>query len=242
MPLLRTPISLVLASLLWHGAVIAAEPLRAVPDTLAQRVMACTLCHGQEGRATNAGYFPRIAGKPADYLYPQLLHFREGRRNNAGMSYLLDHLNDAYLRDIAGHFAGLDLPYPPPQPATAPPAELARGEALVRHGDPARELPACAACHGAALTGVSPAVPGLMGLPRDYLVGQLGAWQTGLRQAFAPDCMAHVAKRLAPADVAAVSSWLAAQPLPADAHPAPPTREPLPLKCGLSPQRSGGAR
>nr|WP_226467136.1 c-type cytochrome [Hydrogenophaga taeniospiralis] len=204
--------------------------------------MACTLCHGQEGRATNAGYFPRIAGKPADYLYHQLLHFREGRRNNAGMSYLLDHLNDAYLRDIAGHFAGLDLPYPPPQPATAPPAELARGEALVRHGDPARELPACAACHGAALTGVSPAVPGLLGLPRDYLVGQLGAWQTGLRQAFAPDCMAHVAKRLAPADVAAVSSWLAAQPLPADAHPAPPTREPLPLKCGLSPQRSGGAR
>ncbi|WP_425485554.1 c-type cytochrome, partial [Hydrogenophaga aromaticivorans] len=131
MPLLRSPISLVLASLLWHGAAIAAEPLRAVPDTLAQRVMACTLCHGQEGRATNAGYFPRIAGKPAEYLYHQLLHFREGRRNNAGMSYLLDHLNDAYLRDIAGHFAGLDLPYPPPQPASAPPAELARGEALV---------------------------------------------------------------------------------------------------------------
>jgi cytochrome c553 len=242
MPHLRTPLSIVLAALLFHGAALAAEPRHTVPDTLAQRLMACTLCHGQEGRATNAGYFPRIAGKPADYLYHQLLHFRDGRRNNAGMSDLLDHLSDAYLRDIAGHFAGLDLSYPPPQPSEAQADELARGEALVRQGDAARELPACTACHGAALTGVNPAVPGLLGLPRDYLIGQLGAWQTGLRKAFAPDCMAHVAQRLQPADVAAVVSWLAAQPLPANTRPAPPTTEALPLKCGLSPQGSGGAR
>lgn len=242
MSFLRNAISIVLAALLFHGAALTAEPLRTVPDTLAQRLQACTLCHGQEGRATNAGYFPRIAGKPADYLYHQLLNFRDGRRNNASMSYLLDHLSDAYLRDIAGHYAGLDLPYPPPLPTAASPTELARGQALVRQGDPARELPACATCHGAALTGVNPAVPGLLGLPRDYLMAQLGAWQTGLRKAFAPDCMAHVAQRLQPVDIAAVSSWLAAQPLPANAHPALPTREPLPLKCGLTPPGNGGAR
>ena len=68
--------------------------------------------------------------------------------------------------------------------------QLARGEALVRRGDAARKLPACIACHGAALTGVAPNVPGLLGLPRDYLIGQLGGWQTGLRKAFEPDCMA----------------------------------------------------
>ena len=51
-----------------------------VPDTMAQRVLACTLCHGEQGRSTNAGYFPRIAGKPAGYLYNQLVHFRAGRR------------------------------------------------------------------------------------------------------------------------------------------------------------------
>jgi cytochrome c553 len=49
----------------------AAVPYR-VPDTTAQRVQACTTCHGKEGRATNQGYFPRIAGKPAGYLYNQL--------------------------------------------------------------------------------------------------------------------------------------------------------------------------
>ncbi|MEZ5706909.1 MAG: hypothetical protein R3E56_17620 [Burkholderiaceae bacterium] len=49
---------------------------RPVPDTLGQRLMACTLCHGKEGRATNTGFFPRIAGKPEGYLYHQPRHFR----------------------------------------------------------------------------------------------------------------------------------------------------------------------
>ena len=93
----------------------------AMPPHMDQRVQACTLCHGKEGRATPGGFFPRIAGKPADYLYHQLLNFRDGRRNNDGMRYLLDHLSDDYLRLIAQHFASLDLPYPPPLPPQAAP-------------------------------------------------------------------------------------------------------------------------
>ncbi|MEZ5644893.1 MAG: cytochrome c4 [Burkholderiaceae bacterium] len=217
-----------------QGQVFAADaaPVHTVPDTLAQRMNACTLCHGKEGRATNAGYFPRIAGKPAGYLYNQLTHFRDGRRQNPGMERLLDHLSDDYLRAIARHFSGLDLPYPPPQIRGAPLAEMRRGETLVREGDPARKIPACAACHGEALTGTQPAIPGLLGLPRDYLVGQLGAWQTGLRHAHAPDCMAQIAQSLGPDEVSALATWLSAQPLPADTHPAPASRVALPLRCG----------
>jgi len=223
----------VLAALSGPGSVWAAEPpTRTVPDTLAQRVMACTLCHGKEGRATNAGYFPRIAGKPAGYLYNQLTHFRDGRRQNPGMANLLDHMSDAYLRDIANHFASLDLPYPPPQTSGAPAALMQRGEALVRRGDAARKIPACAACHGDALTGVMPAIPGLLGLPRDYLIGQLGAWQTGLRHAHAPDCMAQIAKALSPDDVSALATWLSSQALPGETHPAPASTRALPLRCG----------
>ena len=33
----------------------------------------------------------------------------------------------------------------------------------------------CAACHGERLTGIEPAVPGLLGLPYDYLVVATGA-------------------------------------------------------------------
>lgn len=233
LPFLRRLIPLAAMALAWSAH--ALPPPRNTPPDMAQRLQACTLCHGKEGRATPGGFFPRIAGKPADYLYHQLLNFRDGRRNNDGMRYLLDHLSDDVLRAAALYFSGLDLPYPPPLPPQADAATLARGAALVRQGDAARELPACTACHGASMTGTLPAVPGLLGLPRDYLIGQLGAWQTGLRKAFAPDCMAHVANKLSPTDIGAVAGWLAAQPLPADTHPAPAPARPLPLRCGVAP-------
>ena len=211
------------------GNVSAAAPFE---DTLAQRVLACTGCHGAQGRAAPDGYYPRLAGKPAGYLYQQLLNFRDGRRPNATMAAFLAHQTDAYLREMAEHFAALDLPHTAPPRAVADPALLARGQALVQTGDPARQLPACTACHGRTLAGVQPAVPGLLGLPRDYLIAQLGAWQTGGRRAVAPDCMAEIARRLGPGDASAAAAWLAAQPVPASHRPEPTASAPTPLLCG----------
>jgi cytochrome c553 len=148
------------------------------------------------------------------------------------MARLLAQQTDAYLREMAGYFAALDLPHAPPAPNPAPAALLARGQALTMQGDGTRQLPACSACHGTRLTGVQPAVPGLLGLPRDYLIGQLGAWQTGQRHAIAPDCMAQIAKRLTPDDVGAVATWLAAQPVPSPAQADASAPGPVPLPCG----------
>jgi cytochrome c553 len=108
---------------------------------------------------------------------------------------------------------------------------LARGATLVREGDAARGLPACTACHGAAMTGLQPSMPGLLGLPRDYLIGQLGAWREGLRHAREPDCMAEIARRLAPEDVTAVTLWLSSQPPPPGPPPAALAGR-LPMDCG----------
>ena len=213
-------------------AVLQTAVAAAPEDTLAQRMKACVACHGQEGRATNQGYFPRIAGKPAGYLYNQLRNFRDGKRQNAAMAYLVDHMSDEYLREIADHFAGLDLPYPPPPAGNAPAGALARGEQLVRHGDASRGIPACASCHGAAMTGVAPAMPGLLGLPRDYLLAQFGAWRNGLRRAAAPDCMGEIAKRLSPEDVGAMAAWLSSQPVTHGAAAAGSLRQKPALECG----------
>ena len=38
---------------------------RPFEDTMAQRTLACTACHGEQGRAGPDGYYPRLAGKPA---------------------------------------------------------------------------------------------------------------------------------------------------------------------------------
>lgn len=205
----------------------------AVPDTMEQRAKACTGCHGPQGRSRPDGYVPRLAGKPAGYLFAQLVSFRDGQRPHPPMKRLLEHLDDAMLRELAHHFAAEVVPYPPP--VTRPPAPdvARRAQALVRQGDPARAIPACAGCHGEALTGIAPFVPGLVGLPRDYLVGQLGAWRQHVRHGRAPDCMATIAGRLSAGDVAAVSEWLAAQPVPGAGKPSTLVPNPWPMECGI---------
>ena len=187
---------------------------------MAQRTLACTGCHGVQGRAAPDGYYPRLAGKPAHYLYNQLLNFREGRRHYGLMTQLLAPLNDAYLMDIAQYFSNLDVLYPAPAPGRQDGPLLAHGKQLVLMGDAARQIPACVQCHGTAMTGVAPNVPGLLGLPRDYLNAQLGAWKAGKRRAHAPDCMQAVVSRLSDDDINAISSYLAAHTLPANTKPA----------------------
>ena len=210
-----------------YAADPAGQPRAPIADTMAQRMQACTPCHGAEGRAARDGYYPRIAGKPAGYLYEQLRSFRDGRRNQAAMSHLLGHLSDDYLAEMAQYFADLDLPYPPATAPSAGTSLLARGEMLVRRGDPAADLPSCTACHGDAMTGREPGTPGLLGLPRDYLVAQIGAWQAHQRRGIEPDCMADIARRLKPDDVLAVTSWLASR-CPATQRPSLMTAAPCP--------------
>jgi cytochrome c553 len=203
-------------------------------DTMTKRMQACTTCHGAQGVTSNLAYFPRIAGKPAGYLFNQLQNFKEGRRHYGLMVGMVEHLSDAYLLEMAQYFANLDLPYSPPVPMKTPASEASfqLGKTLSLQGDKSRHIPACTACHGAALMGVQPAIPGLLGLPRDYVAAQFGAWQTGLRRAHAPDCMGRIAKLLQPADVDAVANWLASQPVPAVTKPATSLPEPLTEKCG----------
>ncbi len=207
-----------------------------VPDTIEQRVAACIACHGREGSSTNSGYFPRLAGKPAGYLFNQLQSFRDGRRFQSDMVYMTRHMSDAYLHEIAEYFANIDLPYPRVNPATDATAEmLVQGQSLALKGDAARGIPACVACHGAALMGVQPGVPPLLGLPRLYIASQLGAWLTDDRHALPPDCMTDVGRRLNTADINAVASWLATQPVPDNTRSAKSLAVPLPMKCSAMP-------
>ena len=207
---------------------LAAAPVR---DDIAQRALACMACHGQQDGARPV-FFPRIAGKPSGYLYNQLVNFRDGRRRYPAMNYLVAHLSDAYLLELADYFAALQLPYPPLPPASSAATDVERGRQLVTRGDPGRKIPACIACHGDGMTGAGPAIPGLLGLPRDYINAQFGAWKIGARRAAEPDCMREVSRQLSSQDIEAVAAWLSAQAVPpraaAQAIPAPA----LPLPCG----------
>jgi cytochrome c553 len=201
-------------------------------DTIAQRALACTPCHGKDGRAAVDGYYPRIAGKPAQYLFNQLVNFRDGRRFFPMMNYLADRQQEDFLRQLAEYFSSQHLPYAPPLAPAVDRSVISRGEQLVLHGDQSIGLPACSACHGTNLMGSLPAVPGLVGVSGFYLDAQLAAWKNGTRRANAPDCMEKIARLMSTSDLGAVTAWLSTRVVSEDAAAEPQAVEPLPMKCG----------
>ena len=219
----------------------AALAAAADPDSIATRVQPCTACHGARGFAGNEGYYPRLAGKPAGYLLNQMLNFQAGRRHFPLMIYLLQLQDTPYLREMAEYFASQRIPYPAPEPVHTDPVQTARGRQIALEGDAARQVPACVQCHGSHLLGTEPAVPGLLGVSQDYLVGQLGAWRSGARTAFAPDCMGQIARRLSDDEIEAVTGWLASQSVPDGAEPDSHFEHAPALSCGSLTQAADNA-
>src|SRR6202171_1834495 len=201
-------------------------------DSLEARVQGCVTCHGQSGQGTNNGYFPRIAGKPAGYLYNQLVPCRDGVSRSPPMNYLVAYLPDSYLREIAEHFAKQRPPFAVKETANADSTTVSRGQSLVTAGDMNRGVPACGACHGKGLTGMEPGIPGLVGLRPTYIVAQLTGWRVGNRHATESGGMTRIATRLSDTDISAVATWLSLQEAPKDSSPESFNLVRMPFACG----------
>ena len=95
-------------------------------------------------------------------------------------------------------------------PAAAPAAKAdpARGGALYDAGDPARGLPSCASCHGAAGNSSIVANPKLSGQFASYTHKQLVDFTTPNRQ---QPIMTTYAKMLTDAEKKDIAAWLTAQ-------------------------------
>ena len=203
----------VIATLALNGGAAGSTPpptSHITLDTMAERMKPCTICHGTEDRVGRDGYYPRIAGKPKGYLFNQLRNFRDGHRYYRPMALLLANASDQYLLEMAEYFSALKQPYPPPERVSLSPADARLAEKLVHQGDLARKIPPCVECHGKQLMGTAPFIPGLLGLPRVYMIAQLGAWKNGgLMRGQTPDCMSEIAKQLTNEEINAVAAWLA---------------------------------
>lgn len=224
----------------WRGLLCLAFAFTAIgadaaSADLGPRLAACAVCHGKRGEGVEGSqYYPHLAGKPAGYLFEQLRNFRDGRRNNAQMTWLVQLMDDAYMDEIAQFYATQ-----PPRTRAADTgaarlnnAMRATAERLVEHGDPVRKVPACSACHGVALTGLEPGIPALVGLPSEYIIAQLGSWRTGARHATEPDCMSAIARHLAPEEIRAVATWLSQQSHADEEPPSPAGSFLPPRQCG----------
>jgi cytochrome c553 len=169
---------MMLSPWIW-GAAHAAELTRA-PDTIEARAQGCSTCHGAQGEGTADARFPRIAGKPAGYLFNQLKNFRDGQRSYPPMNYLVAYMNDDFLRELADYFAA-QPPRPPATPAAPvlPASAEEAGREIALQGDAAHGVPACVLCHGKELAGIEPGIPGLIGLDGRYIAAQLVSWRVG---------------------------------------------------------------
>ena len=121
---------------------------------------ACFTCHGLDGHGDGAGA-PRLAGLDAGYLQRQLDDYASGRRRHPEMGYIAARLKSPERQRVSAYYARLAFA---PGPGPARPAPR-----LYVAGDPARGLPACAACHGLRGEGSGPANPALGAQPAAYL-------------------------------------------------------------------------
>ncbi|MEW7849936.1 c-type cytochrome [Massilia aurea] len=105
-------------------------------------------------------------------------------------------------------FGGLPAATAAPTTTSAVKADPARGGALYDAGDPARGLPSCASCHGAAGNSSIVANPKLSGQFASYTHKQLVDFTTPNRQ---QPIMTTYAKMLTAAEKKDIAAWLATQ-------------------------------
>ncbi len=67
----------------------------------------CSDCHGVDGMGNEE--YPKISGLDEDYLFEQLVAFKNGERPNTAemMLWFLEELNEEDLADLAAYYASL---------------------------------------------------------------------------------------------------------------------------------------
>ena len=116
-------------------------------------------------------------------------------------------LSDQDINDVAVYYQAQT-----PQGLEADPSYWKAGEALYTRGDKARNIPACAACHGPGGRGnLAAGYPALRAQQSVYVVKQLNDYASGARYPGAKNpaqpsrngaMMLTIAKRLTPEDIA----------------------------------------
>lgn len=169
----------------------------------------CLPCHGERGLPIDP-QFPDLARQSAFALYKQLSDFQSGARVNDMMTPVLQQIDAALLPDIAAHYAALQKGTMDPTVArVADPAIIQ----LVERGDPSRNLPACASCHGLRAGGPIE-TPSITGQSRNYLAQQLKLFKTGERHNDLFGRMRAVARVLSDREIARLAEYYATTPGP----------------------------
>src|SRR5450830_982394 len=116
---------------------------------------------------------PNLAGQYPEVIAKQLNDCKTGKRSNAAMGELAHGLSERQIAELSAYYATL------PKARRAPTSYDEALPALVRVGDPMRNIAQCIACHGGVDQKLG--APWLEGMPRHYLSEQLNNFKSGAR-------------------------------------------------------------
>src|ERR1043166_7012686 len=159
----------------------------------------CTMCHGAQGMsASNA---PNLAGQYPEVVIKQLHDYKNGKRSSSIMEALARNLSYREIQDLAAYYAYL------PKVRTAPTTYDESLPALVRVGDPLRNIAPCVSCHGGVDQKLG--APWLEGMRHAYLIAQLNDFRSGARRNDSEAQMRNMVRSITPKEIEEVSAFYA---------------------------------
>jgi cytochrome c553 len=169
----------------------------------------CAGCHGADGNSALPEN-PKLAGQIPEYLYKQLRDFSsiDGNppaRPNAVMASMVTSLSDDDMYDLAHFYA--QQPISPEVAKDDGTIELGRD--IWRGGIMSKGVPACAACHGPAGTGIPSMYPAVAGQFAQYTLEQLKAFRDEERANDPAEMMRMIAIKMTDREMEAVSNYSA---------------------------------
>jgi len=171
----------------------------------------CAACHGSDGNSVSP-VNPNLAGQHAEYITLQLMHFKQGIRNNPIMTPMAASLSDTDMTALGVYFSQQKLK----ASGGKDPALVATGQKVFRGGAAVDNLPACVACHLPDGVGVPVRYPRIGGQYADYTYAQLKAFKAGQRgmdkdgKDVNGRVMAQIASRMSDSEMQAVAQYAAA--------------------------------
>ena len=203
-PLSATLAALALSTLPVASALAAAPAPALKPDLTKgqQLAVTCLACHTADG-SRGAPANPILQGQHPEYLVKQLIEFKSGKRKNAIMAGMVAALSEDDMKHIAAFYASK----PAPKGFAGNKDTVAQGEAIWRGGIAAKGVPACAACHGPAGSGMPAQYPRIAGQHAAYTEAQMNAFRLGERGNNAQ--MVTIAGKMTEREIKAVSDFAA---------------------------------
>jgi len=163
-------------------------------------VQQCSMCHGAQGMSD--GNSPNLAGQYPEVVIKQLHDYKRGDRSSAFMQTIAQKLADRDIEDVAAYYDSL-----PKARAALVRADEPGAPALVRVGDPLRNIVPCVACHGGIDHKIG--APWLEGMPKEYLLSQMKAFASGARRNDSYGQMRNMVRPLTPEELESVAEFYA---------------------------------